>query len=56
MNGYTHTISFYKKVDGLGWMFCHFRTTEDAVRLNLRSLIRQKQAGKVRAIEAVRLK
>lgn len=53
--GYTHAINFYKKVEGLGWMFHSFKTTEDAVRKHLRSLIRQKKTGTVRTIEAFRL-
>lgn len=55
MAGYTRTINYYKKVDGIGWTFQSFRTTEDAVRLHLRSLIRQKQAGNVRALETVKI-
>lgn len=54
--GYSHTINYYKKVEGFGWTFESFKTTEDAVRMHLRSLIRQKQAGQVRTIEAIRLK
>lgn len=55
MTGYTRSINYYKKVEGLGWVFQSFRTTEDAVRLHLRSLIRQKQAGTVRALESVKI-
>lgn len=55
VKGYTRAINFYQKVDGLGWVFQSFRTTDDAVRIHLRSLIRQKQAGNVRAIETVKL-
>ncbi len=55
MTGYTRSINYYKKVEGLGWIFQSFRTTEDAVRLHLRSLIRQKQAGTVRALETIKL-
>lgn len=54
--GYTRTINYFRKVDGLGWMFESFKTTEDAVRTQLRSLIRQKQAGEVRTIELIKLK
>lgn len=54
--GYTHTINYYKKIEGLGWMFESFKTTNDAIGMHLRSLIRQKQAGSVRTIEAIRLK
>ena len=54
--GYTHAINYFQKVDGLGWVFRSFRTTEDAVRLHLRSLIRQKRQGTVRTIEAFRLR
>lgn len=56
MTGYTYSINFYKKVDRLGWMFQSFKTTDDAVRMHLRSLIRQKREGTVRALEAVKLK
>ena len=54
--GYTHSINYFQKIDGHGWVFQTLRTTENAVRLHLRSLIRQKRAGTVRTIEAVRLK
>lgn len=54
--GYTHTINYFQKVDGLGWVFQSFRTTETSVRSHLRSLIRQKRAGTVRTIDTIRLK
>lgn len=54
--GYSYTINFYRKVEGLGWMFESFKTTEDACRMHLRSLIRQKQSGNVRQIEAIKLR
>ena len=52
---YTRAINYYKKVDGLGWVFQSYKTTEDALRQHLRSLIRQKRAGTVRAIETVKI-
>lgn len=48
--GYTRAISFYKKVQGLGWTYCDFKTTEDALRLHLKSLAKQEAKGLVRAI------
>ena len=49
--GYTRTINYYRNVDGFGWMFESFKTTEDGLKSHLRSLIRQKISGKVRSIE-----
>jgi hypothetical protein len=51
-----YSVNFYKKVDGSGWMFQSFKTTDNAVRMHLRELIRQKQRGTVRSIEANKLK
>lgn len=56
MSQYTHAISYYKKVDGLGWVFQSYKTTEDALRPHLRALIRQRKAGTVRTLQAVRVK
>lgn len=56
MTGYTRCINYYRNVDGLGWMFESFKTTDDAVRIHLRSLIRQKQSGTVRTIDTFKLK
>lgn len=52
----THTINYFKKVDGQGWTFQTFKTTENDVVRHLRALIRQKKNGTVRSIEAIRLK
>jgi hypothetical protein len=54
--GYTRSINFYQKVDGLGWVFQSFRTTEDDVRMHLRSLIQRKRAGTVRLIDTIKLR
>lgn len=52
-NGYS--INFYKKVDGIGWVFNSLRITDDTTRLQLKELLRQRRAGTVRALEAVKL-
>lgn len=54
--GYSYAINYFRKVEGQGWTFESFKTTDDAVRMHLRSLIRQKQSGQVRTIEMSRLK
>lgn len=54
--GYTHKIAFYKKDKSLGWMFCDFPTTEDAVKFHLKSLMKQQVAGTVRNIDVIKLK
>jgi len=54
--GYTHMITFYKKVDGLGWMFSDFRTTQDALKTHLKSLANQEAKGVVRAVTLSKLK
>lgn len=51
-----YSINYYRKVDGFGWMFETFKANESNVRTHLRSLIRQKQSGNVREIEAIKLK
>ena len=53
---YTRSVNYFRKVEGLGWMFESFKTTEDAVRMHLRSLVRQKQKGIVRSIDTFKLK
>jgi hypothetical protein len=53
--GYTHLITFYKKVDGLGWMYSDFKTTQDALRLQLRGLYKKQAKGVVRAINYAKL-
>ena len=55
MVGYTHSITFYKKVEDLGWVFQSFKTTADAIRVHMLSLSRQKKAGTVRLIDIGRL-
>lgn len=50
LSGYTRTITFYKKVQDLGWTYCDFRTTEDALKTHLKSLAQQEAKGTVRAI------
>ena len=52
---YTHSINFYKKVKGLGWVFSSFRTTEDALPIHLKGLYKKQVAGTVRMIDAVRI-
>lgn len=54
--GYTQRISYYKRVEGLGWVFESIKTTDDSARPRLRNLLRQQAAGQVRTIERVRLK
>jgi hypothetical protein len=54
--GYTHAITYYKMVKGLGWMYSDFRTTEDALKLHLRSLAKQEAKGIVRAVSFSRIK
>jgi hypothetical protein len=52
---YSRSINYYKKVEGLGWCFESFRTTEDAYRKHLRSLIKQKRQGTVARIDVIKL-
>lgn len=54
--GYTYAVNFYKKVDGLGWTFHSFHTTDDAVKLHVRSLLKQQVAGTVRNIDTIKLR
>lgn len=54
--GYTHTITFYKKVPTLGWMFSDFRTTADALQKHVRSLYKMQAAGTVRMIDVIKLR
>lgn len=54
--GYTHTVSYYKKVADYGWLFHSFRTTPDALKLHLLQLHRQQLQGVVRNIDAVEVK
>lgn len=54
--GYTYAVNFYKKVDGLGWMFHSFHTTDDAIKLHVRSLMKQQVAGTVRNIDTIKLR
>lgn len=54
--GYTHAITYYKKVPGLGWMYSDFRTTEDALRTHLKSLAKQEASGTVRAVSFNKIK
>jgi hypothetical protein len=53
---YTYSVNFYKKVEGLGWMFHSFKTTDDAVQLHINSLAAQQARGAVRAIDAIKLR
>jgi len=53
--GYTHRISFYKKVSGHGWLFHDFRTTKDAVQTHMKSLKADEKSGKVRMLEVIEL-
>lgn len=55
-SGYTHAISYYKKVDGLGWMYNDFKTTGNALKLHLSSLYKQQTQGTVRLIDTIKLK
>lgn len=52
----SYSINFFKKVDGLGWVFESVKTNDSNIRTQLRSLIRQKRDGTVRSIDAIRLK
>ena len=52
---YTHTISFYKEVRGLGWTFDSFRTTTDALQTHVRKLHAKQVAGTVRLIDVRRV-
>lgn len=54
--GYTYTVNFHKKVDGLGWVFHSFHTTDDAIKMHVRSLMKQQVAGTVRNLETIKLK
>lgn len=56
MTGYTHAINFYKKVGNMGWTFCSFKTTADALPLHIRSLSKQMANGTVRNIDTIKLK
>jgi len=55
-NSYTHKINLYRNVKGLGWMFQSFPTTEDAVRVHVKTLSKQQVAGQVRNLEVIRLR
>jgi hypothetical protein len=48
--GYTHRITYYKNVKGIGWVYSDFRTTADALRIHLRSLAKEEAQGSVRAV------
>lgn len=54
--GYTHAITYLKKVDGHGWMYNDFRTTEDALKLHLKSLANQEARGVVRLVTLSKLR
>lgn len=54
--GYTYAVNFYKKVEGLGWMFHSFHTTNDALKLHVSSLMKQQMAGTVRNLETIKLR
>ena len=56
MTNYTHAISFYKKVEGLGWMYNDFKTTDCALKLHLSSLYKQQTQGTVRLIDTIKLR
>ena len=53
--GYTHAVTYYKKVQGLGWTYSDFKTTEDALYSHLKSLARQEASGIVRLITLARI-
>lgn len=56
MTGYTHAISFYKKVDGDGWTFESVKTTTAKLHSEVSALYKQQTNGTVRAIETIKLR
>lgn len=52
---YTHSVNFFKNVNGSGWVFSSFRTTEDNLRKHLKVLAKQQANGTVRMIDAVKI-
>jgi len=56
MVGYTHRINCFRKVEGSGWTFQTFPTTQDAVATHIRSLYKQQTSGVIRNIELIKLK
>lgn len=52
---YTHSVTFYKKISGLGWQFCSFKTTEDALKGHLKLLGRRQAKGSIRMLDAIKL-
>ena len=52
---YTYAVNFYKNVPGLGWTFQSFRTTDDALKGQLKDLAKKQAAGTVRMIDAIKL-
>lgn len=54
--GYTYAVSFYKKVNGIGWTYHSFHTTDDAIKLHTKSLLRQQAEGTVRNFDTIKLK
>ena len=54
-SGYTYAINFYKNVPGLGWTFQSFRTTDDALKGQLKDLAKKQADGIVRMVDAIKL-
>lgn len=52
---YTHSVTFYKNVSGLGWQFCSFKTTADALKGHLKDLGRKQVKGSIRMLDAIKL-
>ena len=53
---YTHSITFYKKIEGQGWKFSTLKTTESGLRKTLKHLYKQQNAGTIRMIDAIKLR
>lgn len=55
LSGYTHAITYYRKVEDLGWMYTDLKTTESGLKLHMIILANHEAKGNVRAINFAKL-